>query len=220
MILNHLRRGAAFKALAPVALLGSALLSAPADACRNPALAPMKTATASAPGALMNGLFEEDSGFLFGDFSGVDGAADYNYVAGTGSATVVGMWHAVLRIGDANGVVYDEVLQQFHRDGTELIVSNGLPPALGNVCVGVWKRTDSGAYKLKHMTWNWLPDTGGFGVPGTFAGHFELEVRLHLNSSGNSYRGRWEAKNYDPEGNHLPELDAAGVVTARRIRVD
>jgi hypothetical protein len=51
--------------------------------------------------------------------------------------SVVGMWHAVFRIGDANGPVFDETLQQFHSDGTEGLISNGFPPALGNVCIGV-----------------------------------------------------------------------------------
>ncbi len=220
MLLNHLRRAHALKALAPVAILGSALLSAPALACKNPALAPVRTAAAAVPEALMEDLLAGDPASLVADYSLVDGGADYTFVAGNGSGSIVGMWHAVLRIGNAKGAVYDEVLQQFHSDGTEMIVSNGLPPALGNVCIGVWKRTGPGAYKLKHMTWNWSPDDGGFGVPGTFAGHFELQVKLQLAPGGDSYKGNWKAQNFDPAGKHLPELDAAGVVTGTRIRVN
>ena len=48
--------------------------------------------------------------------------------------SVVGMWRAVYRIGDANGPVFDESFQQFHSDGTEGMISTGSPPALGNVC--------------------------------------------------------------------------------------
>ncbi len=220
MFLKHLHLRLAKRGLAPVAILVSALLSTPAVACKNPAFAPMRAATTSAPGALMNGLFEDDPAPQFGDFSIVEGAADYSLVTNDGNGSIVGMWHAILRIGDASGPVYDEVFQQFHSDGTEMIISNGLPPALGNVCVGVWKRTEPRTYKLRHMTWNWSPETGGFGVPGTFAGHFELQVRLRLDSNGNAYRGSWKAQNFDLEGNHLPELDAEGVVTARRITVN
>jgi hypothetical protein len=132
---------------------------------------------------------------------------------------VVGMWHSVYRLGDADGPVYDETLQQFHADGTELIVSAGLPPALGNVCVGVWEQTAPRAYKLRHMTWNWSPEDAGFGVPGTFAGRFEIVVNLFVDRRGNRFTGTWAAMNFDPDGNHIPELDAQGVVSATRITV-
>jgi hypothetical protein len=139
-----------------------------------------------------------------------------NAVADT-SPSVVGMWHAVLRLGN-NGPVYDEIFEHFHSDGTELLISNGLPPALGNICIGVWKHVAPRTYKLKHMTWNWSPDlNAGFGVPGTFAGHFELNLTLRLDERGRTYRGTWSAQNFDESGNHIPGLDAEGVVNATRI---
>src|SRR5262245_30898774 len=134
--------------------------------------------------------------------------------------SVVGMWHTVFRIGDANGPVFDETFQQFHSDGTEGLISNGLPPALGNVCIGVWKQVGPRAYKLRHMTWNWSPSDGGFGVPGSFAGRFEMMVRLTVDRQRTSFSGTWAAKNFDVSGNHIPELDAEGVVRATRITVD
>jgi len=207
MVFKHLTGPRAWRAVAPAAILVSALIGAPALACKNPAFALPRTASASPVSFLA-------------DESLVEGLPEYLPASGAGGGSVIGMWHAILRIGDASGPVYDEVFQQFHSDGTEMIVSNGLPPVLGNVCVGVWNRTGPGTYKLRHMTWNWSPETGGFGVPGTFAGHFELKVRLRLNDSGNGYRGTWQAKNYDTDGNHLPELDADGVVTGNRITVD
>lgn len=220
MIFNHLSRPLALRALAPAAVLVSALIATPAIACKNPSLVSSRTAMAGAPEARVKDVLVDDSDLLFGDESVVGDGAEYTLVSGEATGSVIGMWQAVLRIGDSAGPVYDEVFQQFHSDGTEMIVSNGLPPALGNVCVGVWKRTGPGAYKLSHMTWNWLPDDGGFGVPGTFAGHFELQVRLRLNDNGNAYRGTWKATNYDPDGNHIPALDAEGVVTGKRITVD
>lgn len=220
MHFNHLSRPLALRALAPAAILVSALVSTSALACKNPSLMPSRTAMAGAPEARVNDLLVDDSDLVFGDESLVGDGAEYTLVSGDRTGSVVGMWQAVLRIGDSSGPVYDEVFQQFHSDGTEMIVSNGLPPALGNVCVGVWKRTGPGTYKLNHMTWNWLPDDGPFGVPGTFAGHFELQVRLRLNDSGNAYRGTWKATNYDTDGNHIPALDAEGVVTGKRITVD
>jgi hypothetical protein len=220
MFLNHRRRVRVLKAFAPAAILGSALMCVPALACKNPALAPTKMSATAVPEAIMDDLLPDDATSLFADYSLVDGSADYSFVDGNGSGSVVGMWHGVLRIGDANGLVFDEFLQHFHSDGTELILSNGFPPALGNVCIGIWKRTGPGAYKIKHMTWNWSPETGGFGVPGTFAGHFELQVRLRLARGGDAYRGTWKAQNFDTEGKHLPELDVAGVVIGKRISIN
>jgi hypothetical protein len=136
------------------------------------------------------------------------------------SEPVVGMWHSVFRLGDSDGPVYDETLEQFHADGTEFLISAGLPPALGNVCAGVWEQTAPRAYKLRHMTWNWTPDDSGFGVPGTFAGLFEIIVNVFVDRRGNRFTGTWAAKSFDPDGNHIPELDAQGVVRATRITVD
>jgi len=134
--------------------------------------------------------------------------------------SVVGMWHAVMRLGNG-GPIYDEILEHFHADGTELLVSNSLPPALGNICIGVWKRTGPRTYKLKHMTWNWAPDVNeGFGVPGTHSGHFELELTLRLDPGGKTYRGTWSAKNYDLSGEHIAELDVEGTIRGTRISVE
>jgi hypothetical protein len=135
---------------------------------------------------------------------------------------VVGMWHSVFRLGaDPNGLVYDETFQQFGSDGMENIISNGLPPILGNVCIGVWKQVGLRTYRLRHMTWNWGPETNDyFPVPGKFAGQFVMLVTLTVSRDGKSYRGTWAAKNFDTFGNPLPAFDADGVVRATRITVD
>ena len=70
------------------------------------------------------------------------------------------------------------------------------------------------------MTWNWSPPESGFGVPGTFAGRFEMRVKLKVNSDGNGFSGTWAAKNFDVSGNHIPAQDVDGVVNATRISVD
>jgi hypothetical protein len=196
--------------LAALAILASALLGAPAFACQRPGVAPSKVAWEGDP--QMRATPAVGVSPLF--------AVDYMLADSDGNSSVIGMWHAVLRLGSATGPVYDEVLEQFHSDGTEILISNGLPPALGNVCIGVWKRIGARAYKLRHMTWNWAPPDNGFGVPGTFSGHFELEITLRLDSHGRTYRGTWTAKNFDLSGDHIPGLDAEGVVTATRITVN
>src|SRR5690606_24983173 len=153
----------------------------------------------------------------FGWFA-LGGSADAGQ--NNGGQSPVGMWHAVLQLGK-DGPVYDEIIEHFHSDGTELLISNSLPPAVGNICIGVWKRVGSRTFRLKHMTWNWSGEMNeAFGVPGTHTGHFELELNFRLDERGKTYRGTWLAKNYDLAGNHIPELDAEGVVRGTRITAD
>jgi hypothetical protein len=192
------------------ALLASSVLTMPAFACQNPSFAEPRASLEREP----------DSGEPSAENAAIPIPASYSFAESGSVGSVVGLWHAILRIGDERGPVYDEVLEQFHADGTELLISSGLPPALGNVCIGVWKRVAARTFKLKHMTWNWAPPDGGFGVPGTFAGHFELDVTLRLDARGAAFSGTWTARNFGLQGEHLPALDAQGVVTGVRIGVD
>jgi hypothetical protein len=126
--------------------------------------------------------------------------------------TVVGMWHTVYFLGDGP-TRYDEAIQQFHAGGTEMMLSNGLPPALGNVCLGAWKQTGGRTFALRHLAWNWNPD-------GSFAGLFEMLVSLSLDRSGDNIVGTWVAHSWDPAGNPIPALAAEGTVRSTRVRVD
>ena len=196
--------------LAAAAILAATAVAGPALACKNPAFITPDAA-----------LFrDQEPRVELPDDAVAPVLAEYALVDSTPGASIVGMWHTILRLGGANGPVFDEVLEQFHSDGTELLISNGLPPALGNICIGIWKRVGGRSYKLRHMTWNWAPDEGGFGVPGAFAGHFELEVNFTLDASGRTFAGNWSARNFDPAGEHLPELDADGVINGVRLTVD
>jgi hypothetical protein len=93
--------------------------------------------------------------------------------------------------------VYDQAFQQFHAGGTEMMLSRGVPPVLGNVCVGVWKQVGARTFKLKHMSWNRNPD-------GSFAGTFEMEVTLRLDRRTSNYSGTWVAENFDVAGTRTP----------------
>ena len=98
----------------------------------------------------------------------------------SGSASIVGMWNTEYLVGNGPDL-FDESFQQFHSDGTEMMLSRGLPPVLGNVCVGVWKQAGR-EVKLKHMAWNWNAD-------GSFAGTFIMEVTLTVNRHGTRFTG-------------------------------
>lgn len=130
---------------------------------------------------------------------------------GPSAATPVGLWNAEFFLGDGPDR-YDQTFQQFHIGGTELMLSNGLPPVLGNVCVGIWKHAGR-TVKVKHMAWNWE-------ASGAFAGTFLLEIELRIARDGRSYTGRWTADSFDPDGALIPAMHAEGVARARRISID
>jgi hypothetical protein len=122
---------------------------------------------------------------------------------------LVGMWMTEFLVGDA---LYDQTLQQFHSDGTENILSNGLPPALGNVCLGIWKQVGPRTITLRHMAWNW-------DAEGQFAGLFEMFVTFRVDRSGREYSGTFVADSYDLSNHVIPELHTEGTVRASRITV-
>jgi hypothetical protein len=124
--------------------------------------------------------------------------------------SIVGMWQTVFALGD--GTKYDESFQQFHNDGTEMMLSNGLPPVLGNVCLGVWEKHGS-TIRLRHTAWNW-------DANGQLAGTFVMIVTLKLDRRGNGFSGTWAAENFDVDNTVIPELRAEGTVVSTRITVD
>jgi hypothetical protein len=131
---------------------------------------------------------------------------------GSPSASVVGMWRTVLLLGDGPER-FDEAFQQFHSDGTETMLSDGLPPVLGNVCLGIWKQTGGRSLKVKHMAWNWEAN-------GAFAGTFVMEAELRLSRDGRTFAGSWTADSYDAQGALIPAMHTEGVARGRRISID
>ncbi|HEU4691872.1 MAG TPA: hypothetical protein VFS23_26085 [Vicinamibacterales bacterium] len=128
------------------------------------------------------------------------------------NASIVGLWKADFLIGDGPDL-FDQAFQQFHSDGTELMLSRGLPPSLGNVCVGIWQRTGPRTYKLKHTAWNWTPD-------GTFTGTFIMEATLRLSRSGDGFSGTWRADSFDTSGALIPDQHFEGTARAVRVGMD
>jgi hypothetical protein len=128
------------------------------------------------------------------------------------SDSIVGMWLTEYLIGDGP-VLFDQAFQQFHSGGTEMMLSNAVPPALGNVCLGVWKAVGPRAVQLRHLAWNWDAD-------GRLLGTFVLLATIDLERGGGQYSGTWTADSYDPSGTLLPELHAEGIVRASRITAD
>ena len=127
-------------------------------------------------------------------------------------SSFVGMWNTEFLLGNGPAQ-FDQAYQQFHTDGTENMLSKGLPPALGNICLGVWKPTGLRTIKLKHVAWNWDSDGG-------FAGTFVMTVMLRLDRTGNRLGGTYVADSFEPNGDVIPAAHAEGIVRGSRITVD
>jgi hypothetical protein len=125
-------------------------------------------------------------------------------------ASIVGFWNVTLSLD--TGELFDQGFEQWHSDGTELLVDNAFPPALGNVCVGVYKQSGPRTYKLRHMTWNW-------DLAGTNTGWFVLLMTITMDS-GNRFSGTFLTDSYDLSGAVIPSLHAEGTVRGSRITVD
>jgi hypothetical protein len=93
------------------------------------------------------------------------------------------------------------------------MVDNGVAPAFGNVCVGVWKQTGPRTVSLRHVTFNWDDQ-------GTSTGTFQVLITVRLNRTGNAYAGTYVSDSFDLSGNVIPDLHAEGRLRGVRMTVD
>jgi hypothetical protein len=128
------------------------------------------------------------------------------------SRSIVGLWRVAFLVGDGPAVAY-EGFQQWHKGGTEVMVDNGVPPSLGNVCVGVWKQTGNRTFSLRHVTFNWDGN-------GQTTGTFQVLITVRLDRAGRTYAGTYVSDSFDLQGNRIPELHAEGRLRATRITVE
>ena len=116
--------------------------------------------------------------------------------ASSGGGPIVGLWQVLMTAfpGTNNEFIFDFAFQQFHADGTEMMISGGVPPSIGNICIGAWERRAGGVIQLRHMTWNFV---GGEVLGDLPTGYFLLDVTLRPNSQGTAYAGTWKTASYD-----------------------
>lgn len=118
-------------------------------------------------------------------------------------ASIVGLWDTKFIIGDQT---IQEAFQLWNVGGTEIHNPN-VDPRSGNVCLGVWKRSQ-GTYTLTHRVWNYDSD-------GNFMGTIHLSETLTVGNQGTTHSGSFTLDFYDPSGNFLNEV--TGTVEATRI---
>ncbi len=122
--------------------------------------------------------------------------------------SIVGLWHTMYTAGDSP---FAETFKQWHSDGTEFENVNH-NPAIGSVCVGVWKQVGARMVHLHHLGFLFNPD-------GTSAGTFVVEETDSLGGGGASYAGTFTFSTYDVNGNPTG-TPIKGTVAATRITVD
>jgi len=129
-----------------------------------------------------------------------------------GGSDIVGMWEVELIAKNIpntppEGIVIDHGYSQWHSDGTE-IMNSSRPPATGNFCLGVWKKTGPSTYSLTHRVLSFNPDGSPEG-PGT------LHETITLDRGGNTFYGSFSFDQFDTLGNLKVHLE--GDVKATRI---
>jgi hypothetical protein len=125
---------------------------------------------------------------------------------------IVGMWEVELVATNIpnspqGGIVIDHGYSQWHSDGTE-IMNSSRPPATGNFCLGVWKKTGASTYSLTHRVLSFNPD-------GTPEGPGSLHEVVTVDRSGNTFSGTFTFDQFDTLGNLKFHLE--GIVRATRI---
>jgi hypothetical protein len=127
---------------------------------------------------------------------------------------IVGFWQVILTAkgnpGPPDGTVIDKGFSQWHSDGTE-ILNSSRPPVTQSFCLGVWKRTSPGHYKLNHFPISWDQNSNLVGVAN-------LREEVTLSHDGKTFTGTFTIDQYDQAGNLLVHI--TGVVSGTRITVD
>jgi len=122
------------------------------------------------------------------------------------SRSIVGLWHVIY---SSQGQLFYEAFDQWHGDGTEFENANFIPTE-GNICVGVWKLMGN-TVVLNHIGWN-------FDASGNSSGTFTLTERNVVGSDGRTYRGIFDYKVFDVNGNLIDELTGTQIATRITVR--
>ena len=138
-----------------------------------------------------------------------------------------GMWHVIfkektqngVKIPVSGGVVIDNAVVVWHRDGTE-IMNSSRSAQDGNFCLGVWKRTGERTFLLNHIPWqgNVYDPTAPANAIGNPQEGVQIIENITLSPSGNSYSGTFTLHAYDTSGNVYSWF--TGVLSAKRITPD
>jgi hypothetical protein len=119
--------------------------------------------------------------------------------------SITGYWYVRFFSGDQ---LVDDGFDIWTSDGTE-VLNDTSTPSSGAVCLGVWVKTDTLTYSLKHPTW--IFDDAGVNLIGVVI----IREQIKLDPGGNSFTGTLTVDAYDLAGNVLDH--ETGELTGTRI---
>jgi hypothetical protein len=129
---------------------------------------------------------------------------------------IVGLWHVKFYLKDTpgfkDGTEFDAGYSIWHSDGTEMTLSGGRPPLIGDVCMGVWKHLGHGVYKLNHFGASY--DNSGLNLIGPA----RIQETVTLDRDRDSFSGPFTIDQYTEAGNLAGHFQ--GTITGTRITVD
>lgn len=128
------------------------------------------------------------------------------------SNSVVGLWKVTFTATDGSGFT-DFGYSQWHSDGTEFLNSGSRAPATQNYCLGVWKKTGDGTYKLNHFALSYDSTTGVLNAK------VNIRETIALDPGGNKYSGNFVIDVYDPTGS-MVVAHFEGKTAGTRVTVD
>ena len=118
------------------------------------------------------------------------------------------------------GTVVDFGTQQWHSDGTEMILSGGRAPSSGDVCAGSWQQTGPSTYAFKHIGLSWASaDTVPSATPAVYVGPAIIRATVTLNQARNAFTGTFTVDQYATDEVTLIE-HVGGTIAATRFTVD
>ena len=125
---------------------------------------------------------------------------------GNRNNSIVGLWHVTYL--NPHGTEFFQSFEQWHSDGNEIEVADLGP---GVLCQGTWTQSAPGIVQLFHVGWN-------FDLSGNLIGFFTETQTNTVSGDGKSYRGNFDLKNFDLQGNPDPNLgEQTGTLSATRI---
>jgi hypothetical protein len=128
---------------------------------------------------------------------------------------MTGLWKTVFKLSD--GSVVNVGFNMWHSDGTEWALDSAVPPALGDVCLGVWEHSGPRTFDTIHSNFNVDP-TGT-----TIVSIFEERLHVTLSANGDSWAGSFTWDCFTFSGTRIVDpangCGIGGTATGARIKV-
>lgn len=167
---------------------------------------PSAVAAAAAPGKFAPALYHPAAGVFLR--TSYESPQDGEW----GHAAIVGLWKFQMKV---DGNPFDFGLVIWHDDGTEVTLSGGRNPTIGDVCMGAWQQVGRSKFTLNHLGLAW--------AGGAYLGVAHIRQLVTVDPTGNSFSGTFTIEQYadstaDPFDESTPPIATiSGSITGTRV---